>query len=401
MPRQDNTTVVVVNVKESEAAAGEIEEIERTAEHPVTGIPDEPSPRPAAPPPAYEAPAEDKKSPVGMIAGIVVVLVVIAGGGYFMLAGGDKPAATPPDMEVATPEPEATDSAAPEEETVAAEPEPEVTAETPPEETVPAETPPASTASEAEPEPAAAAAGNEFQDTLKSGGEGPMMVKIPAGSFSMGSSGSSRFSEERPRHKVTLEAFAMSKFEITFEQYERFAKAKGRKLPDNLYLDKQTHPVLYVSWDDAFYYAKWLSEETGHKYSLASEAQWEYAASTGKKSPYWWGYEEEPGRAHCTGCGSGFDPKKPTKTGSFPPNGFGLHDTAGNVAEWVQDCWHENYKEAPDDGSVWEGGDCSFRAVRGGSYAQPISSLRSQKRDKFKSDKKYDTIGIRVVRKLD
>jgi formylglycine-generating enzyme required for sulfatase activity len=105
--------------------------------------------------------------------------------------------------------------------------------------------------------------------------------------------------------------------------------------------------------------------------------------------------------AHCFGCGSGFDPRKPTKIGSFSANAFGLHDTAGNVAEWVYDCWHDDYKNAPADGSVWEGGDCAYRVVRGGAYSSPISSLRSQKRDKFKSEQSYDHIGIRLVRELD
>ena len=105
--------------------------------------------------------------------------------------------------------------------------------------------------------------------------------------------------------------------------------------------------------------------------------------------------------AHCFGCGSGLDPRKPTKVGSFKPNPFNLYDTAGNVAEWVQDCWHENYEGAPTDGIVWEGGDCAYRVVRGGSFSSPPASLRTSKRDKFKSDTTYDQIGIRIVRDVD
>ncbi|MDX1518725.1 MAG: SUMF1/EgtB/PvdO family nonheme iron enzyme [Gammaproteobacteria bacterium] len=416
MPRQDNTTVVVVNVREGAAAAetaapaadaSGAEEIEVTAEHTIGGDEAgaaEPPPQPGPSAQVYESETPSGKSPVGIIAAVVVVLLAVGGGAFFMLSG-DKPApevaVTEPEM--ASPEPEA-DAEVPEEAEIDEdEAEPEV-ATSPEPEAAPAET------TEEAKVPAAAAApepekpaptDKEFQDDLKSGGKGPVMVRVPAGSFQMGSSGSSRFAEERPRHKVTLEAFAISKYEVTFAEYEQFAKAEGRKIPDNLYLDKATHPVIYVSWDDAYYYTKWLSEQTGQKYSLPSEAQWEYAASTGKKSPFWWGYEEEPGRAHCFGCGSGFDPRKPTKIGSFSPNAFGLHDTAGNVAEWVQDCWHEDYKGAPEDGSVWEGGDCSYRIVRGGSYSSPPNSLRSQKRDKYKSEKVYDHIGFRVVRKLD
>jgi formylglycine-generating enzyme required for sulfatase activity len=163
-------------------------------------------------------------------------------------------------------------------------------------------------------------------------------------------------------------------------------------------MDIETSPVIFVSWDDAYNYTKWLSEETGKKYRLPSEAEWEYAASGGQKSPFWWGFNEEQARAHCFTCDSQFDPRKPAKIGSFKPNQFGLYDTAGNVAEWVYDCWHENYKDAPADGAVWEGGDCTHRVARGGSYISPQQSIRTAKRDKFKSDSGYDHIGLRVVR---
>ncbi|MCG8379111.1 MAG: formylglycine-generating enzyme family protein, partial [Proteobacteria bacterium] len=255
----------------------------------------------------------------------------------------------------------------------------------------------------AEPKPKATAttkpAGKSIQDTLKSGGKGPVMVVVPAGKFQMGST-SSRYSEERPRHEVEVKTFAVSQYEITFDEYDQFAKATGRKTPDSLYLDRKTHPVIFVTWDDAFYYTKWLSEETGEKYRLANEAEWEYLASTGKKTTFWWGYEEEPNRAHCFGCGSAFDPRKPTKVGSFEPNAFGIYDTAGNVSEWVHDCWHENYKGAPSVAEVWEGGDCAYRVARGGAYSTPPQSIRNSKRDKFKSDQPYDHIGIRVVREI-
>jgi formylglycine-generating enzyme required for sulfatase activity/serine/threonine protein phosphatase PrpC len=423
MPRQDNTTVVVVNIKEGvtsakAASAPEeepaIEDIEVTAEHAITDLPEvtatEPPPQPGPSVAEYEPPAAGKKPPMGLIAGAVVVLLAVAGGGYFMFAGGDKsPAPTEPEEVTLEPpamdEPVATltDDEAPIPEPVETA-EPEASLEDPEAEAADAvaviEPQTSETAVPSEPA-VSIPASEEFRDDLKSGGQGPVLVVVPAGSFEMGSSGSSRFAEERPRHKVTLDSFAISKYEITFTEYERFARTSGRRIPDNLYLDKDTHPVIYVSWDDAFYYAKWLSEETGHTYNLPSEAQWEYAASTGKKSPYWWGYDEEPGMAHCFGCGSGFDPRKPTKIGSFSANAFGLHDTAGNVAEWVYDCWHDDYKNAPADGSVWEGGDCAYRVVRGGAYSSPISSLRSQKRDKFKSEQSYDHIGIRLVRELD
>jgi formylglycine-generating enzyme required for sulfatase activity len=217
----------------------------------------------------------------------------------------------------------------------------------------------------------------------------------------MGSSGASSNTGERPRHKVDIKSFAMSRHEITFAQYDQFAKATGRKLPDDLYMDREIHPVIYVSWDDAYYYVKWLSEQTGKNYRLPSESEWEYAASAGVSAPFWWGFDEEPNRAHCFGCGTGLDPRKPAKVGNFAPNAFGVYDTAGNIGEWIKDCWHDNYKGAPSDNSVWEGGDCAYRVVRGGSYSSPPRSIRSAKRDKLKSDAAYDHVGIRVVRDAD
>jgi len=242
---------------------------------------------------------------------------------------------------------------------------------------------------------------NEFTDVLASGGNGPVMVTIPAGSFRMGSGDLSVETDERPQHMVKVSAFAMSKFEVSLKQYEVFAKATGRRMPDNRYLDKGTHPVFSVSWDDAYSYTRWLSQETGQRYRLPSESEWEYAASGGSDgTPFWWGFDQEPNRAHCFGCKTGLNPREPTAIGRFDANQFGLHDTAGNVFEWVHDCYHENYDGAPATGEVWEGGDCSYRVVRGGAYTKPYKSIRIQKRAKFKSQKGYDDIGIRVVRDL-
>ncbi|MCH9048202.1 MAG: SUMF1/EgtB/PvdO family nonheme iron enzyme [Proteobacteria bacterium] len=221
------------------------------------------------------------------------------------------------------------------------------------------------------------------------------MIRLSGGTFMRVDDASELVGE------VEVSDFTMGRYAVTFEQYDRFAKASDRKPPDDLYMDRKAHPVIYVEWDDAYYYTKWLSEQTGKKYRLLSESEWEYAASTGTKSPFWWGYNEEAGKAHCFGCETGLDPRKPSKVGGFEANKFGLHDTAGNVAEWVRDCWHENYKAAPNDGGVWEGGDCTYRVVRGGAYISPQQAIRSAKRDKLKSDAGYDHVGIRIARELD
>jgi formylglycine-generating enzyme required for sulfatase activity len=237
-----------------------------------------------------------------------------------------------------------------------------------------------------------------FQDTLKSGGKGPVMVKIPGGSFEMGSPNHSVRIEERPQRTVNITGFAMSMHEVTYAEYERFARATGRKRPKNPGFDKKTHPVIFVSWDDALAYTQWLSSQTGKKYRLPSEAQWEYAALGNTTSKYWWGRQLGNGRAHCFDCNSGLNPRVPTTVGRFPANLFGLYDTAGNVAEWVRDCWHPTYQDAPTDGAVWEGGDCSQRVVRGGSFLNTGKSIRPKARSKWSSQRGYDSVGFRVVR---
>lgn len=411
MPKQDNTTAVVVNVIEKAAAAGtpaeapveaeilgDTAEIEIEATGPQDAIEEAPEPEPE---PVYEeVDADEGKGGKGLIIGIAAVLILgIAVGAFFML-GGEKEAA--PSAPAVADTPQTDDAEVVDEPEQEMQPVAEATASGKDESALETTTATA-TATTAEPAKPTKKSDREkeFRDSLRDGSPAPLMVRIPAGEFDMGSAGSSRHADERPRHSVKVDAFAMSKYEITFAEYEKFAMATDRRIPDNLYLEKDTHPVIFVTWDDAYYYTKWLSEQTGEKYRLPSEAHWEYAAGTGKRAPFWWGYDEEPKRAHCFGCGSGFDPRKPTRIGSFPANGFGLHDTAGNVAEWVHDCWHDNYKNAPSRAEVWEGGDCAYRVARGGSYSSPPQSIRHAKRDKYKSDAAYDHIGIRLIRELD
>lgn len=407
MPKQDNTTAVVVNIKERVIAQAQAPAPAPTTPEKATVTTDldrtfDQEIGAQAQAPAREASAEvvdlpRKAGKSGLYIGIAAALLIAIGMGAYLFMGGKKepPASVATAVEPApAAEMETTVGA---EETTAATSEPEIgtavaTAE-------PATTPKTETA---EADTDASQSGKEFQDRLKDGANGPIMVTIPGGSFEMGSPNSSRNADERPRHAVTIRRFAMSKLEVSFAEYERFAKATNRKIPDNLYMEKDAHPVIFVTWDDAYYYARWLSEQTGKRYRLPSEAEWEYAAGTGKRSPFWWGFNEESGYGHCFGCGAtGLDPRKPTKRGSFKPNPFGIYDTTGNVAEWVQDCWHENYTEAPGDGQVWEGGDCALRMARGGAYSSPFQSVRHTKRDKYKSDQLYDHIGVRVVRDLD
>lgn len=443
MPKQDNTTVVVIHIFDKDAAVGKAPEPEEeeddddeditdrsgvrkpdlekttdmtedeTAEH--EAVPDdepqfetgadeaqsvsaEPASEAAAGPAESEPPADKERRAgggKGLVIGIAaVILLAVAGGGYLFMSSKET---TPP--QTAPEEPETVAEIEEPETEPPPPPEEEVAAET--EETAPETAETQAPVSEEEPASVTVKPGSEMQDPMKDGGMGPVLVTIPGGTFDMGSPSTSANADERPRHTVQVDSFAISKYEITFAEYDRFAKATGRKQPDNLYMDREISPVIFVSWDDAYNYAKWLSEQTGHKYRLPSEAEWEYAASGGRNSSFWWGFDEKPGMAHCFTCDSQYDPRKPAKIGSFEPNPYGLYDTAGNVAEWVHDCWHENYKGAPTDGSVWEGGDCSQRVARGGSYISPQQSIRSSKRDKFRSDSGYDHLGIRVVREIE
>jgi len=242
-----------------------------------------------------------------------------------------------------------------------------------------------------------------LRDPLNGGGEGPLMVILPAGEFRMGAPGSAGVVAEFPIRKVTLRyQFAVSKYEITNAEYRRFAQDTGRALPQGSQAGSyDDFPVVNVTWEDAFFYTRWLTERTGRRYRLPSEAEWEYAAAAGSSKHFWWGSEMEEGRAHCRlGCGSPLDINSTAKVGSFPANAFGLHDTAGNVSEWVEDCWHANYSGAPTDGGVWLGGDCARRVIRGGAYDSPELSMRTAFRSNNPVGRKRASLGFRVARAL-
>ena len=200
------------------------------------------------------------------------------------------------------------------------------------------------------------------------------MVTIPAGRFRMGCvSGRDCFDEEQPVHEVSVGSFALSKYEVTFEEYDRFTEATGRARAGDEGWGRGTRPVINVSWNDARAYVAWLSAETGEPYRLPTEAEWEYAARAGTETAYSWGNGIGDNRANCDGCDSRWDDEQTAPTGSFGANAWGLHDMHGNVWEWVEDCWHENYARAPSDGTAWTGGgDCSRRVLRGEFLGRPI-----------------------------
>jgi len=148
----------------------------------------------------------------------------------------------------------------------------------------------------------------------------------------------------------------MCRYEVTFEEYDRFADATGRDKPKDKGWGRGKRPVINVSWDDAKAYVDWLSEQTDESYGLPSEAQWEYAARAGTTTKYWWGntayheYANYGTEKCCAGLKTGKDKWKNTSpVGSFEPNPFGLYDMVGNVWEWVADPYHDNYNGAPKD----------------------------------------------------
>ena len=244
--------------------------------------------------------------------------------------------------------------------------------------------------------------GAVFQDAEHA----PELVILSAGRFVMGSprdekgrSDDGLGFDEDPQHEVRIgHRFAVGRYPVTFEEYDRFATETVRERPNDEGWGRGRRPVMAVSWDDARDYASWLSQETGQSYRLPSEAEWEYACRAGTTTRHSWG-DDEP-----TTERANFDQKvgKTTEVGSYPANPWGLYDMHGNVGEWVEDVWHSSYKGAPSDGRAWTTGDDSlFRMVRGGSWLSLPRDLRSAARDY--SSGTYDRVstwGFRVARTL-
>lgn len=241
-------------------------------------------------------------------------------------------------------------------------------------------------------------AGRSFRDNLQGGGQGPVMVELPAGSYEMGSIGNSLNFDESPRHLVTVPAFSISKFEVTFAEYDGFARATGHRLPHDESWGRGDRPVINVSWGDAKAYTRWLSQRSGKTYRLPTEAEWEYATRAGNATNFWWLDDSDNPHANCFNCGSEWDAARTSPVGSFAANNFGLHDVTGNVQEWTADCYQGSYQDAPDDGSAWLLPECTMRVVRGGAYTSPLDSLRSAKRSQYDQDTRLDNLGFRVVR---
>ena len=233
-------------------------------------------------------------------------------------------------------------------------------------------------------------------DTFRDCADCTELVIVPDGDFTMGSN--DKPAEQPPHHVVISKAFAIGRREVTFAEWDKCVAAGACKYtPPDQGQGRGERPVTNLSWDDTQEFVAWMSKISGKPYRLPSEAEWEYSARAGSTSAYWWGKDVEKGRAQCAECGDTVTGKT-VPAASFHPNAFGLYDTAGNAAEWVQDCWNANFKGAPSDGSAWTAGDCTQRVLRGGSFTDKAIAVRSSARFRYDEDVRYYANGFRVAR---
>jgi formylglycine-generating enzyme required for sulfatase activity len=257
------------------------------------------------------------------------------------------------------------------------------------------------------------------KDVFKECDNCPVMVVIPAGAFRMGSPDSEvgHSPDEAPVRTVTIgRPFAAGKFEVTWDEWEAcvtMGGCDGRQTTDSGY-GKGRRPVINVSWNQAKAYAAWLSQMTNKPYRLLTEAEWEYAArgvtsADAPHPPFPWSDKASHEYANygndrcCDGKAEGRDTWINTApVGQFPPNAFDLYDMHGNVTEWVQDAWHNDYRgKPPSDGSTWtEDGDDRLHVARGGSWNSNPTELRSANRNWYTTIDRGSTLGFRVARTL-
>jgi formylglycine-generating enzyme required for sulfatase activity/class 3 adenylate cyclase len=229
----------------------------------------------------------------------------------------------------------------------------------------------------------------------------PEMIVVPDGEFIMGSPRyeKGRFGDEGPQHRVIFpKPFAVSKFEVTFEQWDACVAVGGCALVSDSGFGRGTRPVINVTWDEAQQYVAWFSRMTAQPYRLLSEAEWEYVARAETTTLYSFGDDEAALSQYAWYSANTDGQTHPV--GEKKPNAFGLHDLHGNVWEWVQDCYQFNYDGAPMDGSARAVGDCSRRVVRGGSWSNNPQYLRAAGRFGLTADGRSFDLGFRLARTL-
>lgn len=288
--------------------------------------------------------------------------------------------------------------------------------------------------------------GQVFSDALGDGSRGPQMVVVPHGDFLMGATAEEIGANdaERPQHPVRFErGFAVSITEVTVADFRRFVEAtkarpRATRRGHSIVYDERSgnfirrsgvdwqsgyngaraapnSPVMHVSVRDAEAYAAWLTEQTGRYYRLPSESEFEYALRAGTQGRYPWGrasvppentgnftgsLDVSPSGRHWNnafiGYGDGFWGTAPVAM--YRANAWGLHDMAGNLSEWVADCWHASYRRAPADGAAWYNPGCRQRVIRGGNWANAPEQTRAAWRQSQDSDVTSARIGFRLVR---
>jgi formylglycine-generating enzyme required for sulfatase activity/uncharacterized caspase-like protein len=237
-------------------------------------------------------------------------------------------------------------------------------------------------------------------ETFKDCDACPEMVRLPVGEFVMGASRGDP--SERPAHDVTIKRpFALGVNEVTYGEWKNCVNDGGCDHLPKLKGASDRAPVRNISWSDAQQYVAWLAKTTGRSYRLPTEAEWEYAARANTESVYWWGDDAGVGNANCKDCGGEYDRKAPAEVGSYRPNPFGLYEMSGGVWEWVSDCWNDSYDGAPGDGSARDQSDCRQRVLRGGSWRNDASYLRTTARFYYDAVVRFVVNGFRVALTLD
>ena len=226
----------------------------------------------------------------------------------------------------------------------------------------------------------------------------PRMIDIPAGSFVMGAAPDDDVQQGKPQHKVTIRAFRIAETLVTWDQYEAFAKATDRPLPQDENFGRGTRPVINLVRADMLAYIDWLNQASGQTgFRLPTEAEWEYAARAGTTTPFFWGTKLDSRYANTSQDIPPDIYKTTSPVKAFLPNPWGLYDMAGNVWQEVQDCRHGDYVGAPTDGSAWMEKGCYSYIVRGGTYDHITRGIKATARGAVGATFPSMSVGFRVA----
>lgn len=225
-------------------------------------------------------------------------------------------------------------------------------------------------------------------------------VKIPAGEFTMGTESSEGEADERPKHTVYLDEYEISKYEVTFEQYDKFCDDTDRERPEDNGWQRGNNPVIDVTWADAKDFCDWLTRKsTCYRFALPTEAQWEKAARGTDKRKYPWGNESPEGRANYDNPNG-----RIVEVGRYPDgvSPYGVHDMAGNVWEWCSDWYDGRYYEYSDPNNPHGPSETPTRVMRGGGYSSNVSDIRTTERNNHNPTSfKRNYLGFRICRSKD